>query len=302
MTRKAVWQECLHYASYYAPRGKPRLLLLGSIIGQRYLLPEDKLVGIIGEPGTGKSSIVRGMFPGLELTNDDERINVRPVPLLRHFGDGQFGAYTYHIDIQFERAFAQPFEIAEAVKAALKAGRRVVIEHFDAIHGVLGINAQCLLGIGEEILVARPSIFGPFPEDIKKRIAGTAIFRKMAHSAEDITSMIMERDFGYAHPDLHSDVPRGFVIEFDQKPERLDLEVLERKVKELIAASVAIQHLDENHIKIGSVVYPCTGPRIHVKDSAEIRDFRLDKAIQYDEINGVYCLVGRIGEPKESCI
>ncbi len=76
--RRSLWRECLSYAVYYAPRGRPRLLLLGEAIAQRYLEPTDHLIGVIGEPGTGKSSLIRGMFPGLELTNDDAGVNVRP--------------------------------------------------------------------------------------------------------------------------------------------------------------------------------------------------------------------------------
>ena len=55
---------------------------LGMQIAQQYLSPFDKLIGIIGEAGSGKSMLVKGMFPGLELTNDDEGVNVRPLPIL----------------------------------------------------------------------------------------------------------------------------------------------------------------------------------------------------------------------------
>ena len=56
---------------------------LGMQIAQQYLSPFDKLIGIIGEAGSGKSMLVKGMFPGLELTNDDEGVNVRPLPIWR---------------------------------------------------------------------------------------------------------------------------------------------------------------------------------------------------------------------------
>lgn len=300
MQRRNVWHECLMCATYYAPRGKPRLLTLGSVIGQRYLSPEDKLIGIIGEPGTGKSSVVRGMFPGLELTNDDEGINMRPCPLIKMHNDGRFLSHSFHIDFQFESAFAQPYEIAEAVKAALKDGRRVIVEHFNELYPVLGLNAQCLIGIGENIIVARPNIFGPFPKDIKSRIDGTAYLRKMAHSAEDITSMVLEEEFGYVPPTYHSDVPHGFVIKFDSKPENIDLDLVERKVREVIAAGTRIDKKDENHITVGDRTVECTGPRIHVGNSSEIVNFRLLKTIRYDEINDVYCLVGIVGEAADT--
>ena len=78
--KKNIWHECLRYAIYYAPRGRERLLMLGESIGQRYLASSDRLVGIIGESGVGKSSVIKGMFAGVELTNDDEGVNIRPSP------------------------------------------------------------------------------------------------------------------------------------------------------------------------------------------------------------------------------
>ncbi len=292
------WRECLSFAVYYAPRGRPRLLMLGQNIAQRYLDPNDQLIGVMGEAGTGKSSLMRGMFPGLELTNDDRGVNVRPLPLVEMHRNGRFQAQTFHVDVRFEMAFTQLGEIAEAVRAAVKDGRRVVVEHFEMLYPMLGINAQFLLGVGEEIIVVRPDLFGPFPEDIWREIEGTAIYRKMAHSAEDITSLILERDLGYRHPQYHSDVPRGFVIEFEEKPEGLDLDALEQKVEALIARGVDISFADDDHITIDGTRYPCTGSRIHLTNSSEIRNFRIVKELARDEFTGFHCLVGLVGEPK----
>ncbi|MHC5053415.1 MAG: alanine-tRNA synthetase second additional domain-containing protein [Planctomycetota bacterium] len=293
-----VWHECLRYAVYYAPRGRNRLLALGESIGQRYLAPGDRLVGIMGEAGTGKSSVISGMFPGLELTNDDEGVNVRPLPLIQMHRDGRFRAHTFHVDALFEMAFAQAYEIADAIRNALRHDRRVVVEHFDRIYPLLDMNAHLLVGIGEEIYVARPDLFGPFPADIVRAIEGTAVYRRMAHSAEDITSLVLEKELGHPTPQYHSDVPRGFVIEMKEKPEDLDLGDLEAKVARVIADDVAITHEDENHIRIGESIYPCTGPRIHVSRSSEIENFRLAKELSYDTITDSYCVVGFVGSPE----
>ncbi|NLG66693.1 MAG: alanine-tRNA synthetase second additional domain-containing protein [Actinobacteria bacterium] len=296
--RRSLWRECLSYAVYYAPRGRPRLLLLGEAIAQRYLEPTDHLIGVIGEPGTGKSSLIRGMFPGLELTNDDAGVNVRPLPIVQMHRDGRFRAQTFHIDARFELAFTQTFELVDAIRAALRDNRRVVVENFDDIYPALGINAQIMAGIGEEIIVVRPDLFGPFPEDLFQAVEGTAVFRRMAHTAEDITALVLERDFNYPHPQVHSDIPHGFVMEFEEAPPGLRLDELEAKVREIIAAALPVCYTDEDHISIGAHLFPCTGPRIHLSNTSEIEGFRIVPELLYDELNGTHCLVGFVGAPK----
>ena len=75
-------------SKYFAPRGTKRMYELGMQLGQLYLAPDDKLIGVIGDAGSGKSSLIRGMFPGLELTNDDNGVYVRPLPILDLVGFG----------------------------------------------------------------------------------------------------------------------------------------------------------------------------------------------------------------------
>ena len=131
------------YSIYFAPRGNERMAELGMQIAQQYLRPMDKLIGIIGDAGSGKSMLVKGMFPGLELTNDDEGVNVRPLPILEMLDDplgmgiskrgfSLFATpHTYHLDIRFEQGFTQCPELARAIMAAIEKGKRVVVEHFD---------------------------------------------------------------------------------------------------------------------------------------------------------------------------
>ena len=48
------------------------------------------------------------MFPGLDLTNDDDGVNVRPLPILDQDDDQRFfSPHTYHLDIRFENGFTQ---------------------------------------------------------------------------------------------------------------------------------------------------------------------------------------------------
>ena len=138
-------QERHIVSRYFAPRGESRMYTLGMQLGQLYLSPFDKLIGFIGEAGSGKSALIRGMFPGLELTNDDNGVYIRPLPLLEQgMGFSMFAPHTYHIDIRFENGFTQMTELAEAIIEALKKGKRVVVEHFDLIYPLLGAKNTVL--------------------------------------------------------------------------------------------------------------------------------------------------------------
>jgi hypothetical protein len=290
----AASHESLVYATYYAPHGRLRLYKVAAELSQRYLTPADLLIGIIGAEGSGKSTLIKGLFPGLELTNDDDGINVQPTPLLSFQPDDPFSGHTFHIDVRYELAFHQIHQIVEAVNSAVNQGRRVVIEHFDLLHGALGYNAQVLIGIGEEIIVARPNMFGPFPQSIKAIVHRTIKFRRMAHSAEDIVNTILRRDHPYLMPSFYSDIKQGFVINFHHKPD-LDLAALEKKVLDIIARDVPISPVGEDRITIGETPMPCTGTRTHVKSSGEIENFRLIKDFKYDPIAKEYLLIGLIG-------
>lgn len=76
------------------PRAASRIFNLGIQLAQLYLSPFDQIIGVIGEAGSGKSVLIKGMFPGLELTNDDDGVNVRPLPILDQDAEtGFFPAY-----------------------------------------------------------------------------------------------------------------------------------------------------------------------------------------------------------------
>jgi hypothetical protein len=117
----------------------------------------------------------------------------------------------------------------------------------------------------------------------------------MAHSAEDITSHILETDYGYTRPVLHSDVRHGFVINFPEKP-GIDLAALEAKVRAVIAADVPIHPAGEDRIRVGEWEMRCTGTRTHAKSSGQIENFRLFREFKYDPLSKEYLLVGRVGK------
>ena len=292
---RSIIHDASFYSVYFAPRGRERLLFLGEQLSYRHLTFDDRLIGIIGDAGSGKSSLIKGMFPGLELVNDDEGFNSHKVLRLTDGDDSIKETSTFHLDMRFQTAFTQMHEIVSFVRNALKNNRRVIIEHFDILYPVLKMNAEIMIGIGEEIIVTRPGIFGPLPGDIHDIVFHSLKYRKMVHSAEDITTMILERDYNMSHTWKNSDVRRGFVLVFDKKPE-IDLAELEKKIRDIIDLNLDVAYYDENHIRFGNYEpVKCNGPRIHISNTAEIENFRLLKDFTYDRLNETYSLVGLVG-------
>ena len=271
------------------------MLQIGMQIAQGHLTTFDRLIGIIGDSGSGKSLLVSGMFPGLELTNDDGGVNVRPLPLLDIQEKGFYQPHTYHIDMRFELAFTQKYVIAEAVRKALSLGRRVVVEHFELLYSLLGINAQLLIGMGDEIIVCRPTIFGPEPDDLAKIVYNSINYRRMAHSAEDLTEHYLRLNGIKSREYEHGDVRHGFMLRFRLKPE-IDIGKMESFVLDLIQKDLPISFADNEHIHIGDIYHHCTGPRMHVSSTGKIENFRILPDARYDELSDSYLLVGLVGE------
>lgn len=282
------------HSVYYAPRGKGRLKDLGDTITANHLQDHDKLIGLIGEAGAGKSLLIKGMFPALILTNDDQGINCRPLPLLGDYEEDKFESDIYHVDIRFETAFHQPGELAEAIEEAIIQGRRVIVEHYDLVESYLDTSPHLLLGIGEEVLVTRPGVFGPYAEEIKQIVFKSIKYRRMAHTAEDLASLVIEKR-GYRRPPFHSDIKSGFVLQFKDKPD-FSIREVEKEVKEMIKEDLDISYVDDEHIQIGNMKYICTGPRIHVDSTGEIDGFRFLSSFKIDPVTDFYLLAGLVGE------
>ena len=280
-------------SSYFAPRGHNRMYALGMQLAQLYLSPFDKLIGIIGEAGSGKSALIRGMFPGLELTNDDDGVYVRPLPLLDQ-GAGFFSPHTYHVDIRFENGFTQMSVLADAIVEALQNGKRVIVEHFDLVYPLLGFNANLLIGVGEQVLIARPTLFGPEPKEIRDSVYESLNYRLMAHTAEDLCEFCMpQQELARCG---HDDVRHGFVISFPDKEPDFNIAELEQKVNNIIRADLPITYVDNHHVSIGDQLHPCTGPRIHVRRTGQIGNFHLLHHFIYDRFRQRYLLVGCVGD------
>ena len=291
-------QESHVLSSYFAPRGHNRMYALGMQLAQLYLSPFDKLIGVIGEAGSGKSALIRGMFPGLELTNDDDGVYVRPLPLLEEDDElSYFAPHTYHVDIRFENGFTQMSELADAITRALKRGKRVIVEHFDLVYPLLGFNANLLIGTGEQVVICRPNIFGPEPSEIRDIAYDSLPYRLMAHTAEDLCEFCMPAE------DLarcgHDDIKHGFVITFSERKPDFDIAELEAKVKSMIEQNLPVTYLDSHHVSIGGHTHTCTGPRIHVAHTGQIKNFHLLHHFIYNRLTGKYLLVGCVGDDAE---
>ncbi len=289
-------QEYSVFSQYFAPRGKERLLFLGEQIAHRHLTYTDKLIGIVGDAGSGKSSLIKGMFPGLELSNDDDAINPRKIMQVRELFENVQESTTYHIDMRFQTAFTQMHEIVDFVTTALEHDRRVIVEHFNLLHPALGMNADLLVGIGEEIIVTRPSVFGPLPESIYEIVHQSLVYRKMAHTIEDITIYVLNQEFGIKEDAFYSaDMRNGFVLKFPKLVD-LDFERLSRKVNEMLAQQLPISYYDEDHIMIGEIVTECNGPRFHIRNTSEVEQFSFIKRFVKDTKKNEYCLIGMLSD------
>lgn len=300
-TRPKRVQEHWVLSHYFAPRGKERLLALGEQLCHLHLSFTDRLVGFIGDTGSGKSSLIKGIFPGLELANDDDVLNPRKIMQVRTGMENLRDASTYHLDMRFQTAFAQMYEIVDFVERALAAGKRVVVEHFNLLNQALGRNADILFAIGEEIIVTRPSVFGPQPQAIYDLVHHSLLYRKMAHSAEEVTAMALEELFDITTRQYYSaDIHNGYVLKFNEEPSlgKEDLDRLEHRILELIEEDMEINYYDEDHIMLGDKLIPCDGPRLHMRSTGEIENFSLLKRLIYDGRYDAYCLVGLLDPEK----
>lgn len=292
-------QENNLYSVYLAPRGRGRMVDLGMQIAQQYLSPFDHIIGVIGDAGSGKSMLIRGMFPGLDLTNDDDGVNIRPLPLLDVYEKTFYSPHTYHVDVRFEVGFTPLYELATAVLEAAKQEKRVIVEHFEILFPLLNRNADLLIGIGEEILITRPNLFGPDPQNIADLVYKSVRYRKMAHTVEDLCLVAL--GWNNQERERRADVRHGFIFEFQEKPD-IDLEKLNADVSELIAQDLPVSFYDDTHVMIGETKVICQAPRMHVKSTGEIENFSIIKELVYDEKRKIYMLIGQVGKKKRSIL
>ena len=190
--------------------------------------------------------------------------------------------------------------LADAIAEALDKGKRVIVEHFDLVYPLLGANANLLIGVGEQVLICRPTMFGPEPDEIKKEVYQTLRYRLMAHTAEDLCEMYMDSfDMDRCG---HDDVKHGFAIYFPETKPDFDIVELEEKVKSVISQNLPVTYVDDHHICVGDKVHTCSGPRIHVSNTGQVENFHLMHHFLYDRFKRRYLLVGCVGEGAEEIL
>lgn len=286
--------ELMLYSVYFAPRSDKRMIFLGKALAHRHLTPTDRLIGIVGDRNTGKTALIRGMFPGLELNDRDP--DPDELPDLRVTSTGFFNKHTYHVVIANEYTPDQLEQIAEDMRVVIDSGKRLVVENFERIYEYLEINAELLIGVGGEVIVTRPDVFGPEPQDIASNVYKSFIYRKMAHTAEDLTDLVLSQTFGINQPHSHGDVKHGFIMQYETKPD-IDLPALAKGVQALIDKDAEILPIGEKTLLIdGQYRRNCSGVMLHVKRAGEITHFRLLKEIKYDPFQNRYLLVGLVGD------
>lgn len=272
------------------------MMELGMKITQMYLNPFDKIIGIIGAKDSGKSMLIKGMFPGIQTVESDDEFDIINMPLLNAEDVGFYTPRTFHVDVRATMKYIPLKDIAKAITEVTSKNKRVIVEHFEILYPALKKNADLLIGIGEEVIVTRPSLFGPLPSNIADIVFHSLIYRKMAHSAEDL--------FEYCVKDIdcpyhtRSGIKHGFAINYKEKP-AFDLEEAEAKVLELIKQDLPIIPYDEEHIKIGDYVMRCTGPLMHVESTGKIENFSMVKEFYYDEKFHEYVVAGTVRQKDE---
>lgn len=172
-----VRHECNLYNFFFAPRGNRRVMELGMKITQMYLNPFDRIIGIIGAKDSGKSMLIKGMFPGIQTVESDDEYDILDMPLLNSEDVGFYTPRTFHVDVRAAMKYVSLERIAEAVHHVTSQQKRVIVEHFEILYPVLKRNADLLIGIGEEVIVTRPSLFGPLPGNIADIVFKSLVYQ-----------------------------------------------------------------------------------------------------------------------------
>ena len=101
------------------------MMELGMKITQMYLNPFDRIIGIIGAKDSGKSWLIKGMFPGIQTVESDDEFDILNMPLLNSEEVGFYTPKTFHVDVRAARKYVSLEEISKAVLHVISQHKRV---------------------------------------------------------------------------------------------------------------------------------------------------------------------------------
>ena len=241
------------------------------------------------------------MFPGLQLTNDDEGVNVRPLPILEAGEErGFYTPHTYHLDIRFETGFTQPHILADAIMNAISLGRRVVVEHFDLIYPLLPRNADLMIGVGEQISHRQADDVRAGAVRIQRdRVQIAAVPPDGAYGGGSVRNA---HGSGSGDSCRHDDIHHGFILDFQDRLPQIDLFDLAMRVNADIAANLPVEYSDETHISVGGHRHECSGPRTHVSSTGRFAASACTMRSCTNLQQNRYLMIGFVGDESDAGI
>lgn len=168
------------------------------------------------------------------------------------------------------------------------------MEHFNTLNQALGRNADLLIAIGEEIIVTRRRSLG---HSHRCCVHHSLRFRKMAHTAEEVTATVLYELYGLSMHDYYSaDIRNGYVLKFNEKP-NLDFDLVEERILEIIRENRQVDYYDDLHIRFGDVIIPLAPVLVYTCALRVRLTIFLHKELVYDErVYQAHCLIGLIGD------
>ena len=185
MTTNAI-QSSHIYSTYFAPRGRSRIYTLGMQIAQLYLSPFDQIIGFIGEAGSGKSVLDQGHVPGIELTNDDDASTSARSRFFEQEAKRDLPRRTPTIWTSASRRLPSARAGGRRPAGCPGAASASSLSILTLIYPLLGINANLLIGVGEQIVITRPNLLALCRRSVRNRLSVASFIVPMAHSAEGI--------------------------------------------------------------------------------------------------------------------
>ena len=163
------------------------------------------------------------------------------------------------------------------------------MEHFDLLYPTLKMNAHVLVGIGQEVIIARRAFSAPSGRD--QAVVFKSLHPEDGPSAEDVPSISLK---GWAYRRRKGTAMSAAALSSITASGLAELALAERAGQGDDRPGSTINPAGNRKITIGEMSLHCTGPR-HVRSTGEIKNFRLGKEYLRDPLTGIYSIVGKVG-------